>query len=51
LSPVRESIAPLVTVGELLATPSKKNWEMMVNPDEDGYSITLNHQKYFENEY
>jgi len=23
----------------------------MVNPDEDGYSITLNHQKYFENEY
>ena len=39
--------APLATVGDQLANTQKKTWEMVMNPDVDGYTKTLNHGKIF----
>ena len=36
---------PLASVGDLLVNTQKKSWEMIVNPDVDGYTETINQRK------
>jgi len=36
---------PLASVEDLLVNTQKKTWEMMVNPDVDGYTKTPNQHK------